>query len=411
MIKLYQKSSTGKTKFLELSTDGSKFITTWGLLDGKTQTTEKICEGMNIGKSNETSPEQQAVLEMEAKAIKKQKEGYSTTKPDDAVLTETDSKIDLDNLPINLCPSKPIGQNKLTVKITESPDTYGQRKHNGHCLILVRGTGTTKIYTRRMQNITEYVKDIPVIKEAADKLPLGSFVLHECVYYNNQYQKEMPRFVAQVITKEDAVEAFRRYVELSKAGKYSMIPIDALFLDNKFIGDTEHRQRMKLMMQHGIEVPGLIPNWKDVLDRAKAQHWEGLVLRVPGKDSYITYTMDGKAKRAGGWKYKFVGEGDFVVSEVLKGESGKHADFYAKFKVHQYDATGAVVDRGYVGAGTLTHEDLKKLKDDLDSGKRKLPFVVEIEYQSIHDESGKLEFGQIQRIRDDKLPSECLADD
>ena len=41
----------------------------------------------------------------------------------------------------------------------------------------------------------------------------------------------------------------------------------------------------------------------------------------------------------------------------------------------------------------------------------KVPFVVEIEFQSFHDDTGKLEFGQILRLREDKIPEEVIYED
>ena len=405
---LYQTSSTGKTKFLEFSTNGPEFITTWGLMGCKTQTTVKVCEGMNIGKSNEKTPAQQAILEMEAKIVKKMKEGYRL-ELGGAEASDDPTTLDLDNLPRELCPNKPIS--KLPASVEKDPQAYGQRKHNGHCLILVRGEGDPKVYTRRMEDITAHTKDIPVIAAAIAKLPEGSFLIFECVYYSNQYKKEMPRFVAQVITNKDRDEALRRFHSLRELGEFSLIPLDALYIDGIFVGSMIHVARYQLLKRIGFNPPELLQDWLGAASAAKSLNWEGFVVRKPDETSCIGFTMDGKAKRAGGWKYKFLGEGDFVVSEVERGLAGKHAGFYARFKVHQYDPAGAQIDRGWVGAGTLTHDVLAELTADIAKGSLKLPFVVEIEYQSIHDESGKLEFGQIQRLRHDKTPEECISDD
>lgn len=404
---LYQRSSTGKIKFHEFRTEGAEFICTWGLLGGATQTTTKTCVGMNIGKANETTPEQQAELELKAKMTKKMKEGYSTELPGEI---DTNSvALDLDNLPVNFCPSKPIS--KMPDKLLTDPNkVYGQRKHNGHCLILVRGKGAPKVYTRRMEEITPYVENLPVIKDAAKLLPEGSFVLFECVYHSNTHGKEMPRFVAQVIRKKDSTECRRRYDTLSTEGKFQMIPLDALFLNGEFIGECDHTERTDFLSLVGYSVPEIYFDWQKRIEKAKKEHWEGFVVRKVN-DSAIGYSLDGKAKRMGGWKFKFLKEDDFVVDSVEKGKSGKHAGFYAQFHVIQYDPSGNVIDRGFVGAGTLPHDDLKQLTEDIDSGARKLPFVVEIEYQSIHDDSGKLEFGQIQRLRDDKTPAECVCEE
>lgn len=390
--------------------EGPNFKVTWGLLDHKLQTTVKVCEGKNLGKSNQTTPEQQAVLELEAEVVKRIKEGYSETKPDLAIVDTFE--IDLNNLPKQLCPSKPSGENKLTEAILNDPDIFSQRKRDGNCLILVRGTGTTKVYSRRMDDLTPFIGDLPIVKQERDKIPMNSFVLYECTYFSNQYQREMPRFVATVVRKEDSTECLARYNELSELGTYEMVPLDCLFMNNKFVGDTEYSNRAKLLAEHGIVVQEIFQGYKEAFETAKKNKWEGLILRVPGEKSHITYTLDGKPKRAGAYKKKCIPDPeDFVVDAVYKGISGKQVDWYVKFHLIQYDENGKTIDRGHVGAGILTHDELKQLTEDIDSGKLKIPFVIEVEFQSKQEESGKLEFGQPQRLRPDKSPAECVCDD
>lgn len=398
-------------KFLELTTDGPKLITTWGLVGGKTQTSIKVCKGMNTGRANATTPAQQAVIEMQAKITIKKKEGYTSTKPSEKS-TIVQAKVNLDKLPSNLCPNKPIS--KAPDAIVNGLTTYGQRKYNGQCLILVKGKRSQSVYSRRMESLTNAIGQLLPIKEAMSRIPVGSMVLCEMTYVDTALNKEVPRHVGSVIHKQDPAEASQRYDELAKTGQFKLIPFDTLFWDNKFVGNQDYQNRYTLLcskqdMQF-FDIPVLMPRWKEVIKHAQKNNWEGFILRVPGEKSHISYTMDGTAHRAGSWKYKFVQEDDFFVDEALMGKSGKHAKFYAKFHVSQFDAKGNKIDRGYVGCGKLSHDELAQLTKEINNQTRKLPFVVEIEYQSIHDDSGKLEFGQIQRIRDDKKPEECVSE-
>jgi ATP-dependent DNA ligase len=403
---LYQKSKTGKTKTLEFWTSGSKFYTRWGQLGGKMQETVKVCEPMNEGKANATTGAEQATAELKAKVVLKNKEGYVDTVP-----SETDTilqvDIDLDNIPEAFCPNKPISKTPET--ILNNLKTYGQRKHDGHCLFLVKGNKTEKIYSRRMEDRTEYLSEIPTIKHVMSKIPKGAFLLTEMIYTEKATNKEKPRFVAQVVTKQDKDEALSRYKELSKVGTFDCIPFDILFHNNKFVGNYSHMDRFSLLDPMGIEPPELLFQWKKELKQAEKNNWEGLILRLPGEKSHISYTMDGEAHRAGSYKYKFLKTDDFFITEWLKGISGKHANFYAKFKVAQYDSDGKLIDRGYVGPGKLSHEELEELTTNIDNGKIKKNFVVEVEYQDIQD-SGKLQFGIIQRLRPDKVAKECVAE-
>ena len=79
MTTLYKKDSKGKIRVLNISTNGAELIQESGLLGGSLVTNQKTCKSKNVGRSNETSGEQQAILEMESKIAEKLKEDYFTT--------------------------------------------------------------------------------------------------------------------------------------------------------------------------------------------------------------------------------------------------------------------------------------------------------------------------------------------
>ena len=75
---LYKQTTTGKTQTWEIQVEADKFRTISGQLNGKLITNEwTVCNGKNIGQSNETSPSDQALKEAEAKITKKLESGYS----------------------------------------------------------------------------------------------------------------------------------------------------------------------------------------------------------------------------------------------------------------------------------------------------------------------------------------------
>ena len=79
-MKLYNKSKTGKIIEWSIEIEGSKFRAITGQVGGNLITGAwTTCVGKNIGRSNETSPEEQAIKEVEAKIIKKKEEGYRET--------------------------------------------------------------------------------------------------------------------------------------------------------------------------------------------------------------------------------------------------------------------------------------------------------------------------------------------
>jgi len=76
--KLYKYSTTGKAQQWEIVISGNTFYTIEGQVGGKLTTSlPTVCKGKNIGKANETTDEQQALLEAKAKWQKKVDKGYS----------------------------------------------------------------------------------------------------------------------------------------------------------------------------------------------------------------------------------------------------------------------------------------------------------------------------------------------
>ena len=80
MNTLYSKDSKGNLRIWSIFTDGKDVVVRHGLLLGKIQEKRYTAEGKNCGKVNETTPEQQAVLEAEAKYVKQLKSGYFADK-------------------------------------------------------------------------------------------------------------------------------------------------------------------------------------------------------------------------------------------------------------------------------------------------------------------------------------------
>lgn len=65
---LFSRSKTGKVKVWEISVDGSIITVLHGYEGGKmTETSSPPCKGKNLGKANETTPEEQAMSEAKSK--------------------------------------------------------------------------------------------------------------------------------------------------------------------------------------------------------------------------------------------------------------------------------------------------------------------------------------------------------
>ncbi len=76
MSNLYKVDSKGFVRILTIECDEDKVVRHSGLLNGQLIRTFKVCTPKNVGKRNETSPEQQAMLEADAEINEKIREGY-----------------------------------------------------------------------------------------------------------------------------------------------------------------------------------------------------------------------------------------------------------------------------------------------------------------------------------------------
>ncbi len=77
---LYKRTSTGKVQQWTITTDGSSYSVTEGIVGGKLTTTQPhTCEPKNTGKANATTGEEQAIKEAQAKWDHKLAHGYART--------------------------------------------------------------------------------------------------------------------------------------------------------------------------------------------------------------------------------------------------------------------------------------------------------------------------------------------
>jgi len=74
--KLYKYTTLGQVQSWQIFTSGNTYWTEEGINE-LTKSDPTVCVGKNIGKTNETSPEEQAKLEAQAKWQKKIDKGYN----------------------------------------------------------------------------------------------------------------------------------------------------------------------------------------------------------------------------------------------------------------------------------------------------------------------------------------------
>ena len=418
---LYQLHLTGRLKHMVIEVKENQIITEWWTSkedeDGKKQITKETVYGKNKGRSNETSDEEQALLEFERKVKKKKEEGYVENK-EDAIIGE--EIVVSSTLTQSFAPCKPIS------KIKEKDDAYdgtwlAERKYNGSC-ILLHNTGKKRIgYTRRIKPITEILSIVDEIKANLDKLPDESLVIGELVAFDSNGQED-PK-VLKAVTTETTTEAKAKskYDSLLSEGytfRYNVF--DVIFWYGEDVTDRTFLERLEITKFFGEREIETFT--REMAEKAKQSDWEGFILRQ-AEDS-ITFTMNGKPKRKGSYNFKFIETTDCIVARVCPG-SGKHEVRFARFRLYQYENSPffeepVLVDCGWAGGGRLGEENMDKVTAELLEKGYKLEdtelnekdwFAVELEYQSRQERNDKgqlcFEFPIIIRTREDKPLKEC----
>ncbi|AVR52785.1 ATP-dependent DNA ligase [Marseillevirus Shanghai 1] len=83
---LYCETKTGKTMQWRVWSEGENIVKEFGYVGGKLRLVETRAKGKNIGRSNETSPEEQAVKERDCSWIKQLDKGYSVDRNDEEAM-------------------------------------------------------------------------------------------------------------------------------------------------------------------------------------------------------------------------------------------------------------------------------------------------------------------------------------
>jgi DNA ligase-1 len=144
---LYKKTSRGLQEW-QITVSENTMITTHGMVGGKLQvTTDTITEGKNVGKKNETTPEQQAEAEAFSRWEKQKKKGYVESL-EGAMSGHLDALIKGGIEPM-LAPSKiyPTFATKLSFPV------YVQPKLDGSRLIAILKGGQCTLWSRTRKQV------------------------------------------------------------------------------------------------------------------------------------------------------------------------------------------------------------------------------------------------------------------
>lgn len=430
------QSRSSAPRIWGIEVNGSHIITSSGQLGGAIQTFTEVMKGVNIGKSNEKSPELYAIERAREVARKKNWEGYREFHDDKPLDELVSTEINFDDLPISLSFYKPSNtlSAKMEKKAAERKVLYS-RKRNGLAFVIARGKAHPRLYSRRMLRQDEnevgtsltWNDRFPLIIEAATTfMPEYSVMLGELVM--NRHGMVDDFTYVQSIFQNPTLQA----LEKQKAeGMLSFYIWDIAFWNGlNMVKTSPVSARYELIHElpfsaNGDYYPFLpvdyspLDHFKDsnqAVEYAKKRGWEGYVVVDPdGIYGDKAFNFKGKPDRPGDvcGKLKPEYEDDFVAfwdpdkewgERSTKSRNDQGIKCVALF---QYNKEGQLIFISNVSSG-LTDVQKKEWATT-----KRWPRVWKViykdrRYMSDGEDTNALDFAAFEEERTDKKPEECI---
>ena len=433
-IKLYNKSRTGAVRYWQVSRDKHTLHIEYGQEGGKATTTTYTGKGKNIGKSNEITPEDDAINEMERLILSKQRKGYTSSL--------VKSKVDVMDCPEELRFYKPLA--KITPqaeKLIMEGNPIITRKYDGEMMVIKVDNGWAD------DAKTEWVSDVQIFSRTMlpthhvdkqswnERFPqiVATFSDLEGQHiFTGEMVKELQgkddrKHVARVLKSktEKAIEVQKqdgwlKYViwdwpviygkKNTEVYEKRLSAIDDLAtqLTDFWVGSPD-----VIYGPDNVRVEDAESFIKSLKQEAEYLGWEGFIL-ADGDDNYADklYNFRGKTDRPKTFcKIKPIYEDDFVAFwDPENGQGtygrGRHEGQLGSVALYQYNSKGVPVYICDCGGGL--DDDMRK-----DGRKEDFPMVWQIKYESRTYKSNgadtnALQFPRLMHIRNDKEIEECI---
>lgn len=425
------QTRSGVPRMWGIKVESNNIITTWGQVGGALQEATEIMGGVNIGKKNEKTPAQYALERAREMCRKKHWEGYREYENQLPLDPPSNTNIDFDDLPLNLCFYKP--DNTMGGGITKKANAgqvYYSRKRNGLAFVLARGKAHPRLYSRKMlrQHDDEmggaltWNDRFPHIIEMASKfMPENSILLGELIV-NRSGADDFKAI--QSYTKSLTQQSLG---DQSKGGYASFYVWDIAFWNGvSLVTEAPVHQRYSLIIEELPVSDSFLPveyytssdfkTPEEATEFAKNKDWEGFVVVDPqGIYGDKAYNFKGKPDRPGTVcaKLKPTFEDDFIAywdPERGWGERSTKARNDQGIKsvaLFQYNKQGQLVEISQVSSG-LTDEQKRTW-----AVTNRWPKVWKVEYkdrryQADGEDTNALDFAAFVEERTDKRPEECI---
>jgi DNA ligase-1 len=294
---LFTLTATGAIQAWTVSHEDNSVITTYGQVNGKTQSTiDVIKAGKNIGKSNETTPAEQAALKAKQLWDRKVKEGYVVD-----ITAASEGETGLEGIePMLAFPIEKKEKHVVYPAIVQ-PKLDGFR-----CIAIVKN-GKARLFSRTRKEITTLPHIIEQLEKSYNTIVLDGEL------YNHELKEDFPRLAGLI--KRDEVHPDSKLIQYHI---YDSIPQEHKEANFSWKERTEHI--LKLLETNPN--PYLKPvesrtanNEEEVsfLFQSFVQNgYEGAIMRHP--------TMPYENKRSAGLlKIKVMQDEEFTIIGVKEG--------------------------------------------------------------------------------------------
>lgn len=410
---LVQKNSRGQIKVMEVQWEGHKVIRTWGIMDGKMQTSESVFKATNVGKANMMSPAEVAVANYFKIIDKKIMEGYKVT-PSLNHLPDLDEEplenLDYDAIDTGFCLSKPIVKPaEITIdRIIDKGTGRFFVKYNGGChFFVVNASGNIRIFTRRWDDHTVKYPTIVEAVQAHDFPPETIGAMELCVdpLMGLDHMVAFQKFskITKVATLKGACEKDQtKCHELQKVYPIKGAVFALLYVGGEQIwhwpyGDMFYEierfvKPLSAKQDLFIAQEAAFTSASEAFSTAKIykKQFEGFVFWDMSQAMEVT--MNGKPARRAAHKIKALGEMEAIA---VKGVYGKKEGLYGSIEIGRYGPYGEWHSLGTAGG-------LKHKQGEADPYYWEFPCVVEIQYDNIFPDTGLPQFPRFLKKHEDK---------
>lgn len=305
---LYKVTSTGATQMWEIAVDGPTIVTIYGQMGGKLQEArDTITVGKNVGRANETTPEEQALSEAQSQWGKKLKnKGYVQS-----LEAAASGKVDADFVAGGINPMLAHSYDKRGRAIVFP--AFVQPKLDGHRCIAMRIAGVWTLWSRTRKPITG-VPHIIAALESIDVLDrtMGDITL-DGELYNHDYRE-----------KFEELTSFIKRPEPKPGHEVVQYHVYDIVMDGSFAERSAELERLyhSIVDEDAIVLvdtrsAGTFEEAEELFSEFLEEGYEGAMLRN-AKSSYV------QKRSADLQKLKVFADAEFKIVDVTEGR-GKMA--------------------------------------------------------------------------------------